>query len=216
MRETTKTKNHSKQNQPTFRVATSTSFSLTHWRFEGTMVRDAIHRQGHTENSPASVSIHTFYLSLQEEEEQQQKNSPGSCRHCLQCVEVQSKLLLMEWIVSVVCQGQILLKLCWACQPLWFLSTCVCRSLSVPAAGSSSWPCTPPLLASVPPRCRSFWAAACTYSRGSAPGAAGSASPALHSTAASPGWTWPSTWSLKTRTHRHRGGEKTKVTSLCC
>lgn len=78
------------------------------------------------------------------------------------------------------------------------VSTCVCRLLSVPAGGSSSWPCIRPPSASVPPQCTSVWAGVCTCSRGSAPGAAGSASPVLHSKAASPGWTWPSTWNLKT------------------
>lgn len=82
--------------------------------------------------------------------------------------------------------------------------TCVCRSLSAPAAGSSSWPCTRPLSASVPPQCRSVWVGVCICSQGSAPGAACSAGPVLHSTAASPGWTCPSTWSLRPRPGRQR------------
>lgn len=78
-------------------------------------------------------------------------------------------------------------------------STCASRSLSAPVGGSSSWPCTRPPSGAVPPRCRSVWAGVCIYSRGSAPSAAGSASPALRSKAASPGWTWTSTWSLETK-----------------
>lgn len=76
--------------------------------------------------------------------------------------------------------------------------TCVCRSLSAPAAGSSSWPCTRPLSAFVPPRCRSVWVGVCICSQGIAPGAACSAWPVLRSKAASPGWTCPSILILRT------------------
>lgn len=86
-----------------------------------------------------------------------------------------------------------------------WLHTCACKSLSALAAGSSTWPCTRPLLASVPPPCRSVWAGVCICSRGTAPGAACSAWPALHSKAASPGWTFLSTWSLKTWAGKMRG-----------
>lgn len=92
------------------------------------------------------------------------------------------------------------LKVVWrmsVCKPVF---TCACRLLSAPAAGSSSWPCTRPLSASVPQQCRCVWAGVCTCSQGSAPGAACSAWPAPHSKAASPGWTCLSTWNLKTKT----------------
>lgn len=145
-------------------------------------------------NSPAQYFVSSWI-----------KKSFGSCRHCLQFVEVQSKLLSMEWIVSVVCQGHTLAlsqscsEACWSL----LIFTCACRSLSAPAGGSSSWPCILPPSTSVPPQCRSFWAGVCTCSQGSAPDAACSASPALHSKAASPGLTCPSTWSLKTKTQEN-------------
>ena len=65
-----------------------------------------------------------------------------------------------------------------------------------PGAASSSEPCTRPPAAACPPRCRCAWAAACTCSLGTSPGAACSVWPAPRSKAVSPGCSWTSSGSL--------------------
>lgn len=102
------------------------------------MAIDAIHCRGQTEKQP-SCCINTALLFVSSRIKK--RESFGSCRHYLLCVEVQSKLLPMEWIVSVVCQGQMrshYLELVWsrlaAVCALLFLPVRVCRSLLLSAA----------------------------------------------------------------------------------
>lgn len=163
------------------------------------MARDAIHRRGQTEKQPSCrINTPLLFVSSRIKDELWELQALSTM-----CGGAERTLVNGE-NCRVVCQGQTLSHHLKVVQSKVVcvrasVSTCACRWLSAPAGGSSSWPCTRPPSASVPPRCRSAWAGVCTCSQGNAPDAACSASPALHSTAASPGWTCPSIWSLKSK-----------------
>lgn len=67
------------------------------------MARDAIHRQGRTENSLAPVSIRSFYFSLQEQQQQKQpwelqtlSTVCGDAEQTLSCLPGTNALILFK------------------------------------------------------------------------------------------------------------------------